>query len=575
MALANTAVLLAMWGKRVLVVEWDLEAPGIEHFLAQGKELDSLQRRDGLIDLLTEASEISHRNVSEPAWTRLVIEKRLDGVRNSISILTAGARTQSYFQGVRKLDVKKFYEDQNGGHIIEGLRNSWKSMFDFVLVDSRTGITDIGGICTIQLPDILVLVFTATEQSLVGAVDVAKKAASERQKLPFDRSLVPCLPIPSRFDTQTEHKIARHWLQRFEKALEPLYRQWLPKDVDRRAFLELSKIPYTPYFSFGEGLPVLEQGTTDPTGLGFAYETLAALIGNRLHQTELLLRSRDTFVQLARSTERPPENSSRDLQTGAVLAIDFVKPSSLVKQDSAELLGRFHMFLSDWGPESFSFFSTGDGAMLTFSEPQEAVNCALQIAETLAVRKPIVGRSGQLRIRMGIATAQIAEPSDTRDEVLGVAARIASKANAGQILISGEARELTSSTPEGIRFDETSEVVELGMHDGPVRLEVLYEVSKVVPVTLTQQEREFLSVQDPKSKSGGGFQAFLVGLQQRVDKKTGRLELTLADRERIARYAHDYKGGGWQGRLRKIFGRALGRGLGRETLQSDLPQVEK
>ena len=32
MALANIAALLAKWGKRVLLVDWDLEAPGIEHF---------------------------------------------------------------------------------------------------------------------------------------------------------------------------------------------------------------------------------------------------------------------------------------------------------------------------------------------------------------------------------------------------------------------------------------------------------------------------------------------------------------------------------------------------------------
>ena len=39
MALANVATLLATWGKSVLVIDWDLEAPGIEHFLAQGHGL--------------------------------------------------------------------------------------------------------------------------------------------------------------------------------------------------------------------------------------------------------------------------------------------------------------------------------------------------------------------------------------------------------------------------------------------------------------------------------------------------------------------------------------------------------
>jgi len=32
MSLANTAVLLAKWGYKTLIVDWDLEAPGLEHF---------------------------------------------------------------------------------------------------------------------------------------------------------------------------------------------------------------------------------------------------------------------------------------------------------------------------------------------------------------------------------------------------------------------------------------------------------------------------------------------------------------------------------------------------------------
>src|SRR5437016_10345597 len=167
MALANVATLLATWGKKVLVVDWDLEAPGVEHFLVEaGAELIATQERPGLVDLLTELSEKNSSDFAETAWTSLLIETRIPGTSAKISLLTAGARTKGYFKNVRRLDVKSFYEEKNGGHIIEALRRAWKSNFDFVLVDSRTGITDIGGICTIQLPDALAIVFTATAQRL-------------------------------------------------------------------------------------------------------------------------------------------------------------------------------------------------------------------------------------------------------------------------------------------------------------------------------------------------------------------------------------------------------------------------
>jgi hypothetical protein len=213
-------------------------------------------------------------------------------------------------------------EEKNGGCIIESLRNGWKSEFDFVLVDSRTGVTDIGGICTIQLPDVLSIVFAATEQSIDGAVSLGRKASTERQKLPFDRAIVPILPIPGRFDTQAEQKIAQECLSKFVQSLSGLYDAWLPGTLDRRRFLELTKIPYSPYFSLGEKLPAFEQGTTDPTGLGFAYETVAALISNKLQNTRLLLSNRDEFLRLARSRMRLPKLPLRELPSRPGLFID-------------------------------------------------------------------------------------------------------------------------------------------------------------------------------------------------------------------------------------------------------------
>ena len=60
------------------------------------------------------------------------------------------------------------------------------------------------------------------------------------------------------------------------------------------------------------------------------------------------------------------------------------------------------------------------------------------------------------------------------------------------------------------------------------------------------------------------LKGFLVSLQQRVNRATGELVLTAKDLERIARYAFDYKRGGWQERLQRIFGRNLGPMLGRQ-----------
>jgi class 3 adenylate cyclase/cellulose biosynthesis protein BcsQ len=577
MALANIAALLATWGRKVLVIDWDLEAPGIEHFLAQGHAIESIQKRRGLIDLLIELSEVAPESVDASAWMPLVIKTRVPQTGVSVSLLTAGARTQGYFNKVRKLDVRSFYEDRNGGHIIEALRASWRMEFDFVLVDSRTGITDIGGVCTVQLPDVLAIVFTATEQSLSGAVDVAIKAAVERQKLPFDRSLVPTVPIPSRFDTQTEREIAQCWLTRFEQALSPLLDKWLPKEVNRRAFLELTKIPYTPYFSFGEGLPVIEQGTTDPAGLGYAYETVTALIGNNLQNSELLLSNRDEFVRLACSPNRLPKTPLRNLALPCVLFIDLVGAGAFrgtieregtSSSEQEEILGKYQSLVATCArsEEGQLAMSDGDSFLFAFPGVENAIRCSLSIERALAVRTPINTPLGHLRVRMAIhATGGAGEPSKRMQALLQTATRIASKAKEGEILTSGAVRSLSPKAMKNVRFEQRKEQLELIGLKGVQSEESLHEVVETLPAILNPEERSALFKQNPKSKSGGGFQAFLVGLQERVDTKTGRLELTTYDRERIARYAHDYRGGGWQLRLKKIFARTLGANLGRES----------
>lgn len=80
---------------------------------------------------------------------------------------------------------------------------------------------------------------------------------------------------------------------------------------------------------------------------------------------------------------------------------------------------------------------------------------------------------------------------------------------------------------------------------------------------LNMAEIEALFQQDPDTRSHGGFQNFLIGLQNKVDQKTGEIELSERDIERIRRYASEYGGGGWEKRLVQIFGRALGKNLGR------------
>ena len=94
-----------------------------------------------------------------------------------------GVLDENYFQRLRKLDLEEFYK-KNGGLVIEWLREEWKAAYDFILIDCETGVTEVSGISTIQLPDILVVFFTANRRSLQGATDIVRRSMKSRERLP-------------------------------------------------------------------------------------------------------------------------------------------------------------------------------------------------------------------------------------------------------------------------------------------------------------------------------------------------------------------------------------------------------
>lgn len=150
MALANIAVLLARSGKKVLIVDWDLEAPGMERYFKDFEILHTSKEKRGLLNLLHDASNSFPRNI--PNWEDYLSFIYIKD--NSIDFLTSGRKDDesSQKEHAKKLynfDWNKFYKDYDGSEFIESLRKQWLNNYEIIFIDSRTGITDSGGICTI------------------------------------------------------------------------------------------------------------------------------------------------------------------------------------------------------------------------------------------------------------------------------------------------------------------------------------------------------------------------------------------------------------------------------------------
>jgi cellulose biosynthesis protein BcsQ len=276
MALANIAVLLAQWGHKVLVVDWDLEAPGLEKYFDDAAEGWSarVNGKPGVVDIAYAAAQDI-----ECDWQDGLIRLPLSRTTGILDLLSAGRRDDEYVARLQHLDWDVLFREHNFGQLLEDIRDQWRKSYDYVLLDSRTGFSDIGGICTIYLPDVLVAMFTANQQSVEGLAEVVSRARTARSGLPVDRTALVCVPVPSRDESRIEYQLSSNWrssiyLERFAD----YYSDFLPRNVTANDALGLLRIPSVPFWSFGERLPVLTESITDPSLISYYYAILARLI---------------------------------------------------------------------------------------------------------------------------------------------------------------------------------------------------------------------------------------------------------------------------------------------------------
>lgn len=276
MAVANIAVLLARMNRNVLVVDWDLEAPGLEKYLAPVLQQAERTTR-GLIDLIDAYSKGETTD-----WRKGLLTGRFEP-HGRIDLLHAGLNEPAYLDKLRTIDWDKLFREHELGAFLDRMRQEWRAEYDMVLIDSRTGITDIGGICSILMPDCLVCLFTTNYQSLAGVKDTMIRARRVHADLPLDRNRLAVVPIPARDESNTEYRLAAKWRELFARELSEFYTDWIPKNETAERVLDYLKIPYVAFWSFGEELPVLKEQADNPKALAYSYAIIARLLESKLN----------------------------------------------------------------------------------------------------------------------------------------------------------------------------------------------------------------------------------------------------------------------------------------------------
>ncbi len=323
--LVNVAAWLSKAGFKILCIDFDLEAPGLHHYF-RNQGLLPRPSGKGVRNLLRQAPSAEHLD-----WRGLVQPMRITGAPHPLDLIEAGTASEAREESLSYSDL---YLRHGLGDKLEAAREEWLESYDLILVDSRTGLTDIGGICAAQLPDVLVAVLAPNQQGIEGTLDAVTKAQRERRALPIPRGGFRVVPVLGRFDISANSQSLGKWMKLLTEKLTPILEEWLAPPDAAEKLTTLLRVPYLANWSFGEPIPVLDSDEPhhDSATVVYAVATVASLLARRLEDTDQLCTDRDGYVD-------------RVLKLGPAFL-----PSDAADATSAEAFA-FDLFLSFSGPE--------------------------------------------------------------------------------------------------------------------------------------------------------------------------------------------------------------------------------
>jgi tetratricopeptide (TPR) repeat protein len=186
-----------------------------------------------------------------------------------IDFLPAGLQGPGYATRVNSFDWAGLYEKRYGWELFEGVKEELRREYDYVLVDSRTGVSDTSGICTVQLPDALVACFTLNNQGIDGASSVASFVHEQRPD-------IEVFPVPMRVESSEKEKADRRKAfaqERFSRF--PV--STLGGEGRERYWGEVS-FPYVPFYAYEEVLAVFGDKPGEAASLLAAAERLSGYL---------------------------------------------------------------------------------------------------------------------------------------------------------------------------------------------------------------------------------------------------------------------------------------------------------
>ena len=331
MALANIGEIFHQKGLRTLLVDWDLEAPGLETYFNRDAELAASRAHPGLIDMLTAyrkgfpgfaagqvaarqgspeqrreyadaariAGELLQQRTDLPQFLMEMEEPPppttlpsfLDGLyrpdqslrkdlpapmaaspfqrylqcilpsgtrEDGLFLLSAGARPEDgfgrYAAAVQDFSWSEFYAAYEGREYFSRFRDQIAAIADVVLIDTRTGVTEMGGVCTRHLPDTVLSFCAPNFQNLDGISRVVSGLNRREVKHARGDRHVEVMVVPTRIDDSESDRLGEFSLLFQEKIERDEFVPGQFRELDRP--LWHLQIPYTARYNYREEMVV-------------------------------------------------------------------------------------------------------------------------------------------------------------------------------------------------------------------------------------------------------------------------------------------------------------------------------
>ena len=244
-ALVLVAIQLARQGKKIALVDFDLEAPGLASLFLT--DYPQYSKVNGVVDFLLDLSvnEFKQENLDLASYYFTINQQDVVGTNNGELVVFPATRTDfERTNGLNYIDkLSKVNLQYNNSHYVADYLFSAideKIQPDYILIDTRTGVNDIGGLILHRYADSSFLFFYGNQQNMFGLDSVV-------EKLKYFNSEFYLVNSPTPREEQTRQEEVEYFLENSYQIFSDLYYDdsSIPDQYDETADHYPIHIPYS------------------------------------------------------------------------------------------------------------------------------------------------------------------------------------------------------------------------------------------------------------------------------------------------------------------------------------------